>query len=134
MDHTSIKWIAILAMVFLGQAGSLAAEESPPTTCPICRAANHPSAYPQKAGTSLLRGAINTAFGWTELVVRPADEVKAGGNLAVGIGKGMELAVKRTALGFGELATFWAPRSKKGYLTFNRDCPICMRQQSPPSP
>ena len=95
--------------------------------CPICGRANDQNAsYPDKAGFTLLRGVTNTAFGWTELLVQPTEEAKNGGNLAVGIGKGIGQAVKRTALGLGELLTFWSPKGKEGYTTLTTDCPICM--------
>ncbi|MBI3324616.1 MAG: hypothetical protein HYZ92_04990 [Candidatus Omnitrophica bacterium] len=95
--------------------------------CPICRAANDQSAaYAQKASSTLVRGATNTAFGWTELLTEPTEEVSSGGNLLIGVGKGLNQAVRRTALGIGELLTFWTPKGPRGYLTLNRDCPICM--------
>lgn len=95
--------------------------------CPICRVANsQTSAYPEKVGSTLVRGAANTAFGWTELLVEPTAEVKAGGNLLTGIGKGVNMAMKRTVLGVGELLTFWTPKGQNGYLTLNHDCPVCM--------
>ena len=109
--------------------------EQPPTICPICNAANNDAAdYSQKAGSTLVRGALNTAFGWTELLVEPAEEVKEGGNLVTGIGKGVGFAVKRTFLGVGELFTFWTPKGQRGYLRLNKDCPVCMGRQPRPQP
>ena len=95
--------------------------------CPICHRANNQQApYAEKAGMTLARGVVNTAFGWTELLVQPTAEVNAGGNVVFGIGKGVGYAVKRTALGLGELLTFWTPKNKDGsYLTLTTDCPIC---------
>ncbi|MBI3319315.1 MAG: hypothetical protein HYZ89_01835 [Candidatus Omnitrophica bacterium] len=101
--------------------------KEPPVICPICHRANDQTAtYSEKASTTLVRGAMNTAFGWTELLIEPTTEVKAGGHLAAGIGKGVGLAVKRTAVGLGELLTFWTPKSKTGYLKLSEDCPLCM--------
>ena len=120
--------------LLLGAARSALAEETP-TTCPICQAANdETAAYFQKAGSTLMRGVLNTAFGWTELLVRPTEEVQEGGNLATGIGKGVGFAAKRTFLGFGELLTFWAPKSQGGYLRLNKDCPSCMGKLPRPQP
>ncbi len=132
----------LIAAIFVGNVGfarvAFAAEEpsSPaPTTCPICHQANNPQApYAQKAGSTLVRGAINTAFGWTELLVQPTDEVNRGGNVLTGIGKGLGFAVKRTALGFGELLTFWTPKGKEGHVILTRDCPICFSSQQTPQP
>lgn len=105
-------------------------QPSPSTVCPICRRANNVQApYAEKAGSTLARGAMNAAFGWTELLMQPTEEVNAGGNLAVGIGKGVGYAVKRTALGFGELLTFWTPKGRDGNLTLTQDCPVCFSSQ-----
>ena len=108
-----------------------------PIICPICHTANNDAApYADKAGSTLLRGAVNTAFGWTELLIQPSAEIQATGNVGAGIGKGIGLAVKRTALGFGEMLTFWTPKSREGYFRLNQDCPICMGRpvQPPASP
>ena len=101
--------------------------DSKPAVCPICHTANNQQAvYPQRAGGALMRGAMNTAFGWTELVTRPAEEVNTSGNLVAGIASGLGRAAKRTFLGVGELFTFWVPKGQKGYLNLTTDCPICM--------
>jgi len=109
------------------QDAAQAGAESKTLVCPICRTANdQQAAYAQHASTQLARGVVNTAFGWTELLVRPPAEVNAGGSLILGIGKGVGHAVKRTALGIGELLTFWTPKGPRGYLTFTEDCPVCL--------
>ena len=130
MQTTRMLRVAFLVVVSLGATGTMAAaEEQPaatPVMCPICRQANNPQApYAEKAGSTLVRGAINAAFGWTELLVQPTEEVNRHGNLAVGVGKGIGFAIKRTALGFGELLTFWTPKDKDGNFTLAQDCPIC---------
>ncbi len=130
MNLTRMLFIVAIFVGTMSPArAAFAAEESSspvPTTCPICRQANNQQApYAQKAGSTLVRGAINTAFGWTELLVQPTDEVNRGGNVLTGVGKGIGLAVKRTALGFGELLTFWTPKGKDGHVVLTRDCPIC---------
>jgi hypothetical protein len=129
-------------LLFIASLGAvepmLAAEEQPlksSTMCPICRQANNQQAlYAEKAGSTLVRGALNTAFGWTELLVQPAEEVNRGGNVLSGVGKGIGLAVKRTALGFGELLTFWTPKGKEGQVILARDCPICFSSQQTSQP
>ncbi len=74
---------------------------------------------------TLVRGMTNTTFGWTELLTQPSAEVEHGGNLAVGIGRGIGYAMKRTAVGFGEMFTFWVPKGANGYPALAEDCPIC---------
>lgn len=135
---------ALLVAGTLGLPSASAEERKPqaksppqPIICPICHTANNEAApYPDKAGSTLLRGAVNTAFGWTELLIQPSAELQTTGNIGIGIGKGIGLAVKRTALGFGEMLTFWTPKSPEGYFRLNQDCPICMGRpiQTPPGP
>ena len=123
----------VLGLVF-GVVHPALAEDTP-ATCPICNAANDRAApYPQKAGSTLVRGALNTAFGWTELLVQPTEEVKEGGNLMTGVGKGVGFAAKRTFFGLGELLTFWTPKGRGGYLDLNKDCPVCMGRRRTPQP
>ena len=105
--------------------------EDPPARpiCPICqRAGDETADYPAKAGYTLLRGATNTLFGWTEIIRQPAEEVKAGGNLFTGIVKGIGQGVGRTVAGAGEILTFWTPKGKDGYVHFATDCPVCMKR------
>jgi putative exosortase-associated protein (TIGR04073 family) len=122
--------MALIAVGSLIATEAAGAEDTQPAAtpivCPICRQANNPQApYAEKAGSTLVRGAINAAFGWTELLVQPTEEVNRHGNLAVGVGKGIGFAVKRTALGFGELLTFWTPKGKEGNFALAQDCPVC---------
>lgn len=128
-----------MAMVSVWLAGAPAqAEEtaSPASTiCPICHRANDQTLpYTQKAGATLVRGATNLIFGWTELLVQPASEVQKDGDLVRGIGKGLGQSVTRTAAGLGELLTFWVPKGKDGYLSLTTTCPICLSTISPSSP
>ena len=95
--------------------------------CPVCsRASSEDVSYPSKAGYTLTRGATNTLLGWTELFRRPVDEVKTGGNVVSGIGKGVSHSVTRTLAGLGEVLTFWTPKIQNSYVHFSDDCPICM--------
>ena len=105
-----------------------------PAVCPIChRAVDASTSYPEKAGKTLVRGAANTVLGWTELISEPVQEAKNGGNVFVGIGKGVGMTVQQTAAGLGELLTFWTPKVNNQYVKFATDCPIRMKQ-APASP
>lgn len=102
--------------------------------CPICRnAIDDTPRYSSKAAHTLARGAVNTLFGWTEFIRQPAQEVKTGGTLLSGIGKGVGQGLQRTAAGAGELLTFWTPKGRHGYLRFANDCPLCI-SNTPPQP
>ena len=147
----SLRWLAGSALgLLLMTAPAQAAENSSSSTaapalsstssssplphvrCPICQAANNQNTpYPQRASLSLLRGATNAAFGWTELLLQPAAEAEQGGNLAAGVGRGIGMAMKRTGVGFGELFTFWVPKGKQGYPILTEDCPICTLPKAP---
>lgn len=130
--HATTRWLAVLlgCALWLGGAQAAPAEESPRPICPICSRANEDTAaYPSKAVATLGRGAANTFLGWTELIRQPAQEAKAGGNVLLGIGKGVGHGVTRTLAGVGELLTFWSPKVQDRYLRFATDCPVCMGSQ-----
>ncbi|MBI3330549.1 MAG: exosortase system-associated protein, TIGR04073 family [Candidatus Omnitrophica bacterium] len=133
----SRSWVILclgLAAWLIPPAAAVA-EEAPRTTCPICARANEASpAYPAKAASTLGRGVANALFGWTELIRQPAQEAKAGGNVLVGIGKGVGQGVGRTLAGIGEALTFWTPKVQDRYLRFATDCPICMGQHADGKP
>ena len=113
-----------------------ASVENRQAVCPLCgRISNPQTDYPTKAGTTLLRGATNTLFGWTEIIRQPAQEAKAGGNVATGLYHGITQGVARTVGGAGEMLTFWMPKVQDKYLHFNKDCPLCMgKPQSTAAP
>ena len=93
--------------------------------CPICTSANNDRApYAEKAGNTLVRGALNFGFGWTELILQPAQEAKSGGNIISGVGKGLSHSFSRTLGGLGELLTFWTPKWKDRYVHFSQNCPL----------
>ena len=124
--NASIRAIVAAFCITAASAQAMAAEPPPSSSCPICsRANNQSSPYHEKAATTLIRGMTNTTFGWTELLTQPSAEVERGGNLATGIGRGVGAAVKRTAVGIGELFTFWVPKGTEGYPILVEDCPIC---------
>jgi putative exosortase-associated protein (TIGR04073 family) len=124
-------WVLVLsAAVSLAGAGVASAEETPHPACPICTHANEPSApYAATATTTLSRGVVNALLGWTELIRQPAQEARTGGNVLVGIGKGVGQGVLRTLSGVGEALTFWTPKVGGRYLRFSTDCPVCMGRQ-----
>ena len=131
----------VLILLLSGSTTSLAATtttqattESHPIVCPICGRVSNPNAdYATKASLTLARGAENTLLGWTELFRQPVDEVKGGGNVVTGIGKGIGQSVTRTLGGLGEVLTFWTPKVQNRYVHFSNDCPICMGKQQPPA-
>lgn len=91
--------------------------------------------YPEKAGNTFLRGALNAGFGWTELILYPAHAAreKEGNvlsNMAIAAGQG----VGRTLSGLGEILTFWTPRVNGDYLLFSNDSPLDMYNDSPRNP
>ena len=118
-------WIG--GVILFESPGSAWAEET--AQCPICaRAEAKTAGYAEKAGYTLARGTANTLLGWTELIAQPANEVKAGGNLLVGLGKGLGQGIKRTLGGAAEVLTFWTPKVQDEYLHFANDCPLCMKR------
>ena len=118
--------------MLLGVSRPAMAEEAKPV-CPICSKAGDEASYAAKAGTTLVRGATNTLLGWTELLRQPAEETKAGGNVLVGIGKGVGQGVVRTVQGLGEVLTFWTPKVDHHYIHFSKDCPVCMGMKQAPA-
>ena len=122
-----MKW---LVGAVVGCAIMLGFSSPARAACPICAKASDESAsYPAKAGCTLVRGATNTLLGWTELFRQPVNEVKGGGNVVTGVGKGIGQTVKRTLAGVGEVLTFWTPKVQDSYIHFSHDCPICMGKQ-----
>lgn len=127
-----VKWwlgVTVGVAILIGCSSPVRAEETG-TICPVCaKASAEDATYPVKAGYTLVRGATNTLLGWTELLRQPAAEVKAGGNVLTGIGKGVGQTVTRTLGGLGEVLTFWTPKVQNSYVHFSHDCPICMGKQ-----
>jgi putative exosortase-associated protein (TIGR04073 family) len=110
-----------------------------PVICPICSRTTNQADYASKAGNTLVRGATNALLGWTELIHKPAHEVKTHGgrntrNVLSGVVKGIGQGAARTASGVAELFTFWIPKVQGSYVTFSKDCPICMGQHTPAPP
>ena len=122
--HRALLNILAVAWLVFGAAGPVSAAEGHPL-CPICQKANDQAAsYQEKAGNTLLRGALNTAFGWTEMIRLPAKEAKQGGNPFIGVANGIGHGIGRTFSGLAEIATFWAPKVRGQYLHLSDDCPL----------
>lgn len=125
-QQPSWKVLALGLLIFLGSSGIGWSEEQP-IHCPVCARANSETAsYPSKAGSTLVRGATNTLFGWTEILRQPARQVKAGGNVFTGMLAGLGQGAQRTLVGAGEILTFWTPKVQDRYLRLSHDCPLCM--------
>lgn len=104
--------------------------------CPVChRSASQQddAGYAPKAGRTLVRGAANLLFGWTDVIRQPAVDVKQGGNVFSGLAHGLSQGLKRTAGGVADVLTFWTPKVNGNYLKFSGDCPVC-RGKAQPSP
>lgn len=125
----ALTWTALAAWLALAGPPAARAEESR-ALCPLCTHAQSSTApYHEKAGYTLARGTANALLGWTELIAQPASEVKQGGNLLVGIGKGIGQGIVRTFGGAAEVLTFWTPKMQnQEYLHFAEDCPLCMKR------
>ena len=122
---------ALLLTAVPARAEDQPAQAAEPVVCPICSKANvQDGNYSATSGTTFVRGASNTLLGWTELIRRPAEEAKAGGNVVVGVGKGVGEGVMRTLSGVGEVLTFWVPKTKANKVNIAKDCPLCMGRKT----
>ncbi len=93
--------------------------------CPFCENALKENArYDEKVGNTLIRGAINFGFGWTEVITQPAREAQANGNIFAGMANGINRGVGRTFSGIGQMLTFWTPKIDGKYLHFIENCPL----------
>ena len=136
MRLSAFRTLTLTIGLTLLLAARAAADDQPPAAaqpmvCPICSKANvQDGDYGATSGTTFVRGASNTLLGWTELIRRPAEEARAGGNVVVGVGKGVGQGVMRTLTGVGEILTFWVPKTKDNKVNLAQDCPLCMGRQS----
>ncbi len=112
--------LAILGGVIVGlSADSFAAGE-----CPVCDGAASDQ-YFIKTGYQFTRGILNTSLCWTELFNQPGQEMKAGGNLLIGMGKGVGHTFLRLVEGAGEIITCPMPRAEDGkYTQIAQDCSL----------
>lgn len=125
---TSLLCLAVPAARAAEEPAAAPVPAKTEAVCPICGRVNQSSLpYAEKAGSTLMRGATNTLFGWTELIRQPTNEAKAGGNILAGIANGAGQTVGRTLAGLGEIITFWTPKVNNDYVRFASDCPLCMK-------
>ena len=104
--------------------------------CPVCHRSMRQEeevTYTSKASHTLVRGAANVLFGWTDLIRQPAVDVKQGGNVFSGLAHGLGQGLTRTVSGAADILTFWTPKVHDHYLHFTNDCPVC-RGKLPSSP
>lgn len=124
----TVTCLIVGGLLLWGASNPVWAEEPPqeePRLCPICTIASDDTVpYQNKAGSTFLRGALNTTLGWTEMIRQPAKEAKAGGNVLIGVANGVGQSVARTATGLAELFTFWTPKVEGRYIHFAKDCPL----------
>ncbi len=108
---------------FAGTGGSSAAPASS-HSCAICNGTTSNN-WGTKTGSQLARGAANAGGCWLEMVNQPMKEHKAGGNMLVGVGKGIGHTCLRLVKGAGEIVTAPLPKAKDG-SQIATDCPMCM--------
>lgn len=90
--------------------------------CPVCSKTTSDN-YLVKTGSTLTRGVANAGLCWVELGNQPMKEVKNGGNVLVGIGKGIGHTGLRFVEGAGEVLTAPMPKAKDG-SQIAHDCPL----------
>lgn len=76
---------------------------------PICDAADSED-YLTRTSGQFLRGVVNLAFCWVELLNQPAVAYREGRNVPVGFFKGIGHTLLRGARGLGEALLCWDPR------------------------
>ena len=121
----SLMGLLVIGLVGVGMpafAGTGSSTES--HGCSICDGTKSDS-WGVKASTTLARGVANTGGCWLEMVNQPVKETKAGGNVLVGIGKGVGHTFLRLVQGVGEIITSPLPKAKDG-SQIAHDCPMCM--------
>ena len=111
----------VVAVIVLGLA-HVSFAEAP--SCGLCTMAGSNS-YPNKTVGQLGRGVANTGMCWIEMVNQPVKEVKGGGNVLIGVGKGVGHTCIRLLQGVGEIITCPMPRAKDGkYTQIAEGCPL----------
>ncbi len=114
-----VQGVLVLTVVLGLSAVALAAGN-----CPVCSNTTSDN-HLVKTGSQLARGAANTGLCWTELVNQPMKEARAGGNVLVGVGKGLGHTGLRAVKGVSEIITAPLPKAKDGSQIAS-DCPVCM--------
>ncbi len=114
-----LQGVVVLTVLLGLSAVALAAGD-----CPVCTNTTSDN-HLVKSGSQLTRGAANTGLCWTELVNQPVKEARAGGNVLVGVGKGIGHTCLRAVKGASEIITAPLPKAKDGSQIAS-DCPMCM--------
>ena len=120
------RFLLGLLAVWLTGFGTLAFADQEIThaNCGICNSTVSEN-HLVKTGGQFTRGAANLAFCWLGAVNQPIREMRGGGNLLVGFGKGFGHIFIRGAQGLGEIVTAPLPQAKDG-SQIAQDCPLCM--------
>ncbi|MBI3317831.1 MAG: hypothetical protein HYZ90_01605 [Candidatus Omnitrophica bacterium] len=120
-----LQMILVVAVIGLTALSFAASESTPQGGCPVCSAAGSDS-YGAKTVGQLGRGAANTGLCWTEMVNQPVKEMRSGGgNILIGMGKGVGHTCLRLVQGVGEIITSPMPKAKDGkYTQIATDCPM----------
>lgn len=118
--------LLVLGMVGLSVPGFAddGSKATSSSSCAICSRTTSDH-WGTKTGSQLARGAANTGCCWMEMVRQPMKERKAGGNMLVGVGKGVGHTCLRLVKGCGEIITAPLPKAKDG-SQIATDCPSCM--------
>lgn len=109
------KTVALMVVLLLAAGPAFAA-------CAICNGVASDN-IAKHAGCKFLRGLANTGLGWTELIVTPVSEAKAGNDPVVGLFKGIGNTLLRTGNGVVEVLTFPIPGSSP-WLKEDSACPL----------
>ena len=113
-----LQLLAFVGVMALATAGFALPE------CAVCNGAAS-DYYPEKIFYQFTRGIVNIGLCWVEMVHQPIKEMKNGGNLLVGIGKGFGQTGVRLVEGGGEILTCMLPRVHDGkYLQIAHDCTL----------
>jgi len=115
---------ALWVLGFLGLATAGFADQGTATSCPVCSQTASDN-HLMKTGSQLTRGVANCGGCWLELVNQPMKEVRGGGNVLVGVGKGIGHTCLRLVKGAAEIVTAPLPVAKDG-SQIATDCPVCM--------
>ncbi len=129
MYFLSKTFLILMTLFLLSAPAQVEAQETAAQKrCPFSETLENPDiAYTTKAGNTLMRGALNAGFGWTELILYPAEAAREGkGNVVTNITKAAGQGFFRTLGGFGEIFTFWTPKVGKNYILFSDDSPLDM--------
>ena len=120
--------LALLIVSIACLAAPAFADEGAGTDCAVCSRTTSDN-WGVKTGSQLGRGVANAGGCWLEMVNQPMKEAKGGGNVLVGVGKGIGHTGLRLVKGAGEIITAPLPQAKDG-SQISTDCPMCMWRSS----